>query len=151
MSATPRREYLKHRASGLTRSEAAEAAGVTVYRVHRWCEDPRFAAREAAAADSGIDAIKKHVRTIMREQQHADPAVSLRAADVLLKAEAASRPQRLEVSGPDGNPIRVRSGSDEALMLATQQWLSQVRGALTGSHPSAPAALPVADPASGED
>ena len=133
---TLRNVYLAARESGLTRAEACRELGITVYRAARWRQNPKWAAKEDRAIEAGMDMVRAHVRQIMLEQQHADPAVSLRAADVLLKYEAASMPTRVEMSGPSGGPIRLQRATDDlAVVEATTQWLEQIRAALPAVRP----------------
>ena len=131
-----RESYLAAREAGLTRAEACREVGVTVYRVSKWRQNPKWAAREDESIEAGMDMIRAHVRRIMLEQQHADPGVSLRAADVLLKYESAGKPTRVEMSGPSGGPIRLQRATDDlAVAEATTQWLEQIRAALPAGQP----------------
>jgi hypothetical protein len=130
-----RESYLAAREAGLTKSEACREVGISIYRASKWRQNPKWAAREDQSIEAGMDMIRAHVRQIMLEQQHADPGVSLRAADVLLRYESAGKPTRVEMSGPGGSPIRLQRADDLAVAEATTQWLEQIRAALPAGQP----------------
>lgn len=123
-----REAYLRAIALGMTKTLAADAAGVDRTTPYKWMEDPEFAER---VADAEGQFLQRHFGVVTKAAAEGEWRASVWLLSINRPAECSTK--RVELTGANGGPVAVDIDQARTLFRAALELTPEQRAAVRSS------------------